>query len=529
MIGEMDDTQRMELHLYNTMSRTKEIFQPRILSGRAERVGIYTCGPTVYSEPHIGNLRAYVCADILRSAITHLLRLPVRHVVNITDVGHLTSDDDAGEDKMEKGAAAEGLTVWEVAQKYEQHFHDYLDALQVDAFDATPRATDFIVEQIALVQSLIDQGYTYVVPWDGIYMDTTKVPNYGKLLWPSAQDHLAGIEAWARVTVVGKRHPTDFAVWKFSPRDEQRSMEWIFEGSRSGMLIDSSVRGTLSESEDATRGFPGWHIECSAMSHATLWAQFDIHTGGTDHIPIHHTNEIAQSECGFWLGDERVRYWMHIQFLNIDGKKISKSLGDDLSLPGIRAQGFDPLDLRYFYLTGHYRSFLDFTWEHLQAAKQTRKSLAQKLLHVAKTYGYTVDGVREAVVDAEACFDGKGAPTAQQHWDTLCRLFLDDLHTPQVLAYVHSMVWSLDEDSLEVLLWRDKNVLKLGMYSFLKESLTPRDEVDQPSLYVRELAEERLRAKGEKDFATADRLRDEIMAAWYRVVDTPTGYDIEPL
>ena len=270
----------MQIKLYNTLTREKEDFiplmqDPNYQGKKKDFVGMYSCGPTVYYTPHIGNLRATFTADLIRNVLKYF-GYPVKAVMNITDVGHLVSDGDEGEDKLEKGAKRDGISAWEVAKKYEEIFLTAMNELNIQAFDVMPRATEHIAEQIALVQSLEAKGYTYEVPGDGIYMDTSKVEDYGKLMGPNYKKRLEDLRAGERVDMKGKKNPTDFALWKFSPTDEKRQME------------RDSPRGV---------GFPGWHIECSAMSSKYLGEQFDIHHGGADHITIHHPNEIAQSEC----------------------------------------------------------------------------------------------------------------------------------------------------------------------------------------------------------------------------------------
>jgi cysteine--tRNA ligase len=270
----------MQIKLYNTLTREKEDFiplmqDPNYSGEKKDFVGMYSCGPTVYYTPHIGNLRATFTADLIRNVLKYF-GYPVKAVMNITDVGHLVSDGDEGEDKLEKGAKRDGISAWEVAKKYEEIFLTAMNELNIQTFDVMPRATEHIAEQIALVQSLEAKGYTYEVPGDGIYMDTSKVEDYGKLMGPNYKKRLEDLRAGERVDMKGKKNPTDFALWKFSPTDEKRQME------------RDSPWGV---------GFPGWHIECSAMSSKYLGEQFDIHHGGADHITVHHPNEISQSEC----------------------------------------------------------------------------------------------------------------------------------------------------------------------------------------------------------------------------------------
>ena len=323
-----------KLYIYNTMSRQKEKFIPLMSEWKKDFVWIYSCGPTVYRNPHIWNMRAFAFADLLRNVIKNVLWYKTKHVMNLTDVGHLTDDWDEWEDKMEKWAKRENKTVWELADMYIEKFYSYLDKLQIDKFDVMPRATDHIKEQIEMVKILEKKWYTYEIPDDGIYMDTSKVNDYGKLAWLANQERIAG----ARIQNDNKKNDTDFALWKFSPKDQKRQMErdspwWIW--------------------------FPGWHLECSAMSSKYLWEQFDIHTWWVDHIWVHHTNEIAQSECTFWK-KPRVKYRMHNQFLNLWWKKLSKSAWWLVTVDDLEEKWYSALDLKLLYYTAHYRNFLDF-------------------------------------------------------------------------------------------------------------------------------------------------------------------------
>ena len=288
----------MQLHVYNTLTRKKEEFIPI----HKNEVGMYSCWPTVYYTPHIGNLRATFTADLIRNTLK-ILWYKVKSVMNITDVGHLVSDGDEGEDKLEKWSKRDGISAWDVAKKYEKIFKDNMKELNIEEFDVMPRATEHIEKQIELIKTLEKKWYTYTVEWDGIYMDTSKVENYGELMWPNYKKRLADLNAGERVDMKWKKHATDFALWKFSPEGEKRQME------------RESPWGT---------GFPGRHIECSAMSSEYLWEQFDIHHWGADHITIHHPNEIAQSECAFDV-HPRVKYRIHNEFLQVDGGKMSKS------------------------------------------------------------------------------------------------------------------------------------------------------------------------------------------------------------
>ncbi len=314
------------LKLYNTRTREKEVFKPL----HSTTVGLYTCGPTVYNYVHLGNLRSYLFEDILKRTLKRL-KFTVQHVMNITDVGHLTDDADQGEDKMEKGAAREGKTAWEVAAFFTDACKRDMADLNILEPSIWCRATDHIPEQIALVKTLIDKGYTYETT-DGIYFDTTKFPRYGDFAHLDTQSLQAGV----RVDMGEKKNPHDFALWKFSPPGSTRQMEWVAFGKM---------------------GFPGWHVECSAMAMKYLGEQFDIHCSGIDHIPVHHTNEIAQSEAATGV-TPWVRFWLHNEFLSVGKEKMSKSGENFVTLQTIKDKGHSTLAFRYFILQAHYRKQL---------------------------------------------------------------------------------------------------------------------------------------------------------------------------
>ncbi len=498
--------------IYNTMSRSIEEFKPLLQEWKKDFVWIYSCGPTVYSDPHIGNLRAYVFADILRNTIKNILWYPVRHVVNITDVGHLTDDADAGEDKIEKAAQKEKLSAWDIARKYEENFKKYLSMLNIQSFDVFPRATEHIPEQIDLVKKLEEKGYTYRTS-DGIYMDTSKVEDYGKLARLKIEDLKAG----ARVDLGEKKNPTDFALWKFSPKDQKRQME------------RNSPWGV---------GFPGWHIECSAMSCKYLWDQFDIHTWGVDHIPVHHTNEIAQSECWLWV-KPWVKYWMHVQFLTFKWEKASKSKWNVVTLPEVVAKGFSPLDLRYLFLTAHYRSFLDFTWDILESAKKGREKLVKKITdNVGKITEdgnkITEDNERLQKINLE--FIRKlfaNVDFDQKLKNELESYILNDLDTPKVIARLHQILSDLWKSQnrnqilsvLKTIDWIDQAVLKLDLLQSAIDLLRKESQIQVPE-EILQLAEQRWKAKKEKNWSLADSIRQQIQSQWYKVIDLPDGYKI---
>src|SRR5512133_1683748 len=376
------------LSLFDTFTPTVREFQPL----HPTQVGLYTCGPTVYDYAHIGNLRTYVFEDILRRVI-EFNGYQVNHVMNITDVGHLVSDSDSGEDKMEKGSRRTGKTAWEIAAFYTQAFRDDLARLNIQEPVVWCRATDHIPEQLELIRCIEEKGYTYRTS-DGIYFDTAKLPDYGAL----ARLDIEGLQAGARIDIGEKHNPTDFALWKFSPKDQQRQMEW------------DSPWGV---------GFPGWHIECSAMSAKYLGPFFDIHCGGEDHIPVHHTNEIAQTMACY--GTRLANFWMHGYFLQLDDAKMSKSAGGFLRVQSLIDRGYDPLAYRFFCLNAHYRAKLSFNWESLDGAARA------------------LDRLRNATYEL-------GAPGSadEDFMDRFCTAVNNDLNLPVAVA----LTWELLKSSL---------------------------------------------------------------------------------
>ena len=467
------------MKFYNTLTRTKQVFEPLI----PWKVWIYSCGVTVYSHPHIWNMRKYFLDDLVKNVLRHVCWYDVTHVVNITDVWHLSDDGDVWQDKMEKWAHREWITAREVAKKYENIFHDYCKQLRLDEFEYMPRATDHIKEQITMIHDLTIKWLTYTLE-DGIYMDTSLI-EYGELVW---HQHISGLQSWARIDDTGKHHVTDFALWKFSPKSEKRHMEWIFDGERAGELIDDRLN--LLAHESATYGFPWWHIECSAMSIAYLWNHFDIHTWGVDHIPIHHTNEIAQSQA--FLGDDqsRVPYRIHHQFLNINGWKISKSIPESVIIfEDIIARWYEIVDLRYFFLQAHYRSFQDFTREWLAAARTAR-------LRLKKLVAWKLSEYQDVTIDVSI--------------SELSHILCDDFDTPKLLAAIRS--W-----------WDIQHILRLDRY-IIKLWLTDIDPVPQD---ITDLANQRRDAKTNKNFEKADHIRQELYAKWRMTLDTPDWFTLE--
>lgn len=468
------------LQLYNTLTRSKEDFIPLLAdpANKKDKVWLYSCGPTVYSTPHIGNFRATFTADLIRNTLKYL-GYPVISVMNITDVGHLVSDADDGEDKLEKWARLESSSAWDIAKKYEELFLSDIAELNIDRFDVMPRATDHIAEQIALVQTLENKGYTYTIEGDGIYMDTSKISDYGKLMGPNYKKRLADLNAWERVEMKGKKNPTDFALWKFSPTDTQRQME------------RDSPRG---------KGFPGRHIECSAMSSKYLWESFDIHHGGSDHVTIHHTNEIAQSECCF---DHKpwVKYRLHNEFLQVDGGKMSKSLGNTYSLKDIKDHGFSPLDLRYFYFKAQYTNFLNFTREALTQAKNERLGLIKKIKNLIQNQ----DSLSSVDADLQNKFD---------------QALGDNLNTPKLLTQLHIALSEPHANTLDIVKDLEEKVLKIWLFSADDSS-----DLDIPEQILL-LAEQRKQAKTDKNYALADQIRAELLDQWWEIKDTKDGFEL---
>ena len=404
---------------------------------------------------------------------------PVISVMNITDVGHLVSDADDGEDKLEKWARLESSSAWDIAKKYEELFLSDIAELNIDRFDVMPRATDHIAEQIALVQTLENKGYTYTIEGDGIYMDTSKISDYGKLMGPNYKKRLADLNAWERVEMKGKKNPTDFALWKFSPTDTQRQME------------RDSPRG---------KGFPGRHIECSAMSSKYLWESFDIHHGGSDHVTIHHTNEIAQSECCF---DHKpwIKYRLHNEFLQVDGGKMSKSLGNTYSLKDIKDHGFSPLDLRYFYFKAQYTNFLNFTREALTQAKNERLGLIKKIKNLIQNQ----DSLSSIDSDLQNKFD---------------QALGDNLNTPKLLTQLHIALSELHANTLDIVKDLEEKVLKIWLFSADDSS-----EISVPD-EILALAEQRKQVKADKNYALADQIRAELLDQWWEIKDTKDGFEL---
>ncbi|MGE5257928.1 MAG: cysteine--tRNA ligase [Hyphomicrobiales bacterium] len=463
----------MKVFLYNTLTRRKEEFIPI----RPGEVGLYTCGPTVYNFAHIGNLRTYIFEDILKRVLT-FNGYKVTHVMNITDVGHLTGDRDLGEDKIEKGARREGKTAWDIASFYTRAFMEDIGRLNILEPGIWCRATDTIPEQIDLIRTLEEKGFTYRTT-DGIYFDTARVPDYAKL----SNQNLDALQEGARVEKnPEKRNATDFALWKFSPQGVRRQMEW------------DSPWGI---------GFPGWHIECSAMSMKFLGEQLDIHCGGVDHIDIHHTNEIAQSEAA--TGRKFFNFWMHGAFLNIQGgKKMAKSEENFLTLENaLIRRGIPPLAYRFAAFLTHYRKPMEYGDESIEAAKNGLEHLLNQVREVAKGGEGSVGAINDA-------FRGKFLEAVN-----------DDLNMPRAMAVIQEMLKS-------GIPARDKNATILEFDRVLGLKLDQADKPEELPVEVAKLVEARRKARASKDFAASDRLRDEIQALGYTVKDTREGMKVMP-
>jgi len=454
--------------LYNTLTKKKDSFVP--LEGNEAR--IYSCGPTVYNYAHIGNLRTYVFMDILRRVLEYN-GYEVRHVMNITDVGHLVSDADEGEDKMVKSARQQQKSPWEIAAYYTEAFFKDTDALNIKRPNIVPKATEHINEMIEFVQGLVEKGYGYETS-DGVYFDINRFPSYGRLSGLNLEDQIAG----ARVEVnEEKRHPADFALWKKAPKEH--IMQWP---SPWGM------------------GYPGWHIECSAMARKYLGDMFDIHTGGVDHIPVHHENEIAQSEG--LLGKPAVARWMHGEFLLVDNGKMSKSLGNVYTLEDLKKKGCNPLAFRYFCLNAHYRSKLNFTWEAMQSAQVSYDRLLEGAL-------------------AHKNGNGEVAPQVCENFKSEFEQSInDDLNIPKALGVVWNVArYGKKSGALFELLMRFDAVLGLDLDS-AREKKESDGEVGPE---IEKLIAERQLARKEKDWKKADEIRDRLKKLGIALEDTPQG------
>lgn len=459
-----------DMKLYNTLTKQKEEFT----TVKPGVVQMYSCGPTVYYTAHIGNLRAYVCGDILKKTL-RFNGYQIEDVMNITDVGHLVGDGDVGEDKVETTARKMGVHPLEIAKKYTDIFMHDIELLNIKPAKHIVPATHCIEEMIELIKTLEKKGCTYRTS-DGIYFDASTFPNYFQLSKGSLEGNIGG----ARVALGEKRNLNDFALWKFvSPNTIQK---W------------DSPWGV---------GCPGWHIECSAISMKYLPVPFDIHTGGVDHIPIHHTNEIAQTETA--TGKKMCNFWFHNEFMKIDGGKMSKSLGNVYTMDDIINKGYDPMHLRLLFLQTTYRTVLNFTFEALDAARENYRNIVNALrrhrIATAKTNADIITDLRQKFTDAVN----------------------NDLNTPVALAVLHQALKQSDSQDIYNLVTKEfDQVLSLSLDAAASAEAPVSEIPDE----IITLAEQRLAAKKARDWATADKLRTEITAAGYQINDTPNGYTI---
>lgn len=487
------------MKLYNTLSKKVEEFEPlannlgNFFSEEARKqVNMYACGPTVYDYTHIGHLRKYTMDDVLVRVLRHL-GYEVRHVQNITDVGHLVSDDDEGEDKMEKGARKYGQSAHDVARKFEDYFFYSMDKMGNLRPTLSCRATEHIQSQLDLVLDLERKGFTYVIEGDGVYFDTSKLEEYGQL---SGHDPRFAPHESRVGEVVGKRNPTDFALWKFEKPGENRQMVW--------------------PSPWHPRSFPGWHVECSAMSIEHLGPQLDIHTGGIDHIAVHHANEIAQSET--YTGKKPFsRFWVHHNFLRVDGEKMSKSLGNFYTIDDIIKKGFSPAALRLLFLGSHYRSELNFTFESLEASQKAWNRLLEAYLTIKKNHDNNFSDGDEALAER----------FSKEFFDFV----EDDLNTSEALAVLWKVLKSdLSNKQKYSLLLDFDRVFGLGLISASEDNLKKEPQtfaLTDLSKPLQELFNEREEARGKGDFATADQIRDEFAQAGYRLIDQANSVIIQ--
>lgn len=460
------------LKLYNSLTRKKEIFKPL----KDKKAGLYTCGLTVYDYAHIGNLKKYIGDDTLKRALIYN-GYKVTHVMNITDVGHLVSDDDSGEDKIEKGAKEQGKTAWELARFFENYFWKSLKEVGVLMPDIAPRATEHIKEQIELIKKLEKGDFTYKTR-QAIYFDVSKFPNYTKLSGQKLEEKKIGAR---EETVVDKdkKNPYDFALWFFATgRFKNHTMRWPSPWDE---------------------GFPGWHLECSAMSMKYLGPTIDIHTGGIDHLTIHHPNEIAQSEAA--TGKQFVRFWIHHDWLLVDGEKMSKSKKNFYTIEDIKTRGFNPLAFRYFCLNSHYRSKLNFTWQGLGAARNALNNLYEDYRNIFSDTTKTEPRRRAKKHQAEKY--------RQRFIDAIN----DDLNTPQALA----IMWEAIKD--ESLLANDKKQLLLDFDKVFGLGLSKIKPLEIPE-EIKKLAEQREKLRRKKRWQEADEIRKKIETLGYKIEDT---------
>ncbi len=472
----------LEVSFYNTAQRAVVPFIP-LAEGQ---VSMYCCGPTVYNYAHIGNLRTYVFEDTLRRVLKDA-GYEIYHVLNVTDVGHLTSDGDEGEDKMIQSAREKGMDVWAIAKFFTEAFFQDWEQLSLLKPRVICRATEHIQDMVALIQKLEANGFTYFSQGN-LYFDTSLFPDYGKMALVERQTG----ETVSRVeTDTAKKNERDFVLWFTQGKFSDQAMLW------------ESPWGL---------GYPGWHIECSAMSSKYLGEKFDIHCGGVDHIAVHHTNEIAQSEGAF--GHPWVKYWLHGEFLILQKEKMSKSSGEFLTLSALVQKGYDPLDYRYFLLNAHYRTQLAFSWEAMDSARNGRKNLSEKIASMGEGIENPLSFFLNNEVIAEKALI----------WQRDIRNSLyQDLNLPSALGQVWNMVkdqTTANVEKLQVLGWVNQ-VFALGFEKvFVKVNIPPE---------VTELAEERWKAKLEKQWSAADTLRGKIAELGWQMEDNAGGYRLRKM
>ena len=462
------------LKLYNTLKRKKQTFKPL----KDKKVGLYTCGPTVYWYAHIGNLRTYIFNDILKRVLEYN-EYKVKHIMNITDVGHLTSDADIGEDKIELRAKKEKKTAWQIAEFYIKAFQKDIKALNIKSPDKWIKATDTIKEQIDLIKLLEKKGYTYQIE-DGVYFNTSKIKDYGKLTGSKKRKLRPG----ARIKMVkGKKNPTDFALWKFAPKGVKRQMEW------------KSPWG---------KGFPGWHTECVAINIKYLGIPFDIHTGAIDLIPTHHTNEIAQAEAGY--NKDLAKFWLHAEYLVLKQGKMAKSKGHIITINSLIKKEINPLAYRYLTLGTHYKSKLTFSWKSLESAQNALNNLYEKTIEINS---------KKRIIRSKQSLKS-------YYFKKFLEFINDDLNTPRALA----LMWDLIKD--DKISDKEKHILLLEFDKIFGLNL---NKVKKPRIpeKIKKLVKEREKYRKEKNWKKADKSRKEIEKLGYKIEDTQKGVKIKKI
>lgn len=464
----------MKFSVYNTLTRAKE----EIIPVEEGRIRLYTCGPTVYNYAHIGNLRTYIFEDVLKKSMEYT-GLKIRHVMNITDVGHLESDSDTGEDKMALGASREKKTVWEIARFYEEAFLRDCRLLNIEAPTIVCRATEHIEDMIKFIQILEDKGFTYIANGN-VYFSIEKYPDYARLANLSMEE----LEAGSRVEVDPfKKNPLDFVLWFTNSKFSNQIMQW------------ESPWG---------KGFPGWHIECSAMSMKYLGERIDIHCGGVDHIPVHHTNEIAQSESA--VGHKWVNYWMHGEFLVIDSGKMSKSSGDFLTLSRLIEEGYSPLDYRHFCLQSRYRKQLVFSFESLKESQRALKKLKSRIKNI---------------VESQRDDEIPDMSKVKEYQDRFAEQIADDLNIANAFTVLSEVIKSDMLNNTEKIYLIDDFDKVFSLNLTAAEEMNDSDNIDEE--YIEALILERNKARKEKDWAKADEIRNTLLENSIELIDSKDG------